>query len=155
MKILSFFTLATLTLAVLALTSFTNQHSITKKGSLSGTWKLVSSKSITKKDTVDTSPAKGIETLKIYNDTHFTFFTHNIDKSATPTYDSGAGTYTLSGNKYTEHLKYCSEREWENHDFNFTIQLKQNSFTQRGVEKVDSGSVHIDHIIIETYLRVK
>jgi hypothetical protein len=155
MKLLSFFALGIFALSVLALTSFTNQHPTVKKRSLNGTWRLVSSKSITKKDTADTSPAKGIETLKIYNDTHFTFFTHNTDKSATPTYDSGAGTYTLSGNKYTEHLKYCSEREWENHDFNFTIQLKQNGFVQRGVEKVDSGNVHIDHIIIETYVRVK
>jgi len=155
MKKLSFFAMAALALTALALASFTIQHSTTKKRSLSGSWKLVSSKSITKKDTVDTSPAKGIETIKLYNDTHFTFFTHNTDKSVAPTYDSGAGTYTLSGNKYTEHLKYCSEREWENHDFNFTIQLTQNSFVQRGVEKVDSGNVHIDHIIIETYVRVK
>ncbi|HZX59245.1 MAG TPA: hypothetical protein VFE54_10985 [Mucilaginibacter sp.] len=142
-----------LAIAVLALTSFTNRPSSSKKRSLNGSWRLVSSKSITKKDTVDTSPAKGIETIKLYNDTHFTFFTHNTDKSVTPTYDSGAGMYTLYGNKYTEHLKYCSEREWENHVFNFTIQLKQNSFVQRGVEKIDS--LHIDHIIIETYVRIK
>jgi hypothetical protein len=122
---------------------------------LNGTWRLLSSKSIVKNDTTDTSPKKGLETLKIYNDTHFTFFTHNTDKSVPATYDSGAGTYTLNGEKYTEHLQYCSEREWENHDFDFTMKLGKDTMQQRGVEKVDSGSVHIDHIIIETYTRVK
>ena len=154
MKKLSFFALAVLTLVACKQNTATTATATTGSP-LNGTWKLLSSKSITKKDTADTSPKKGLETLKIYNDTHFTFFTHNTDKSVPATYDSGAGTYTLSGDNYTEHLKYCSEREWENHDFNFTMKTGHDTITQRGVEKVDSGSVHIDHIIIETYVRVK
>src|ERR1700757_4704921 len=70
---------------------------------LNGTWRPMNSKSIVKKDTTDTSPKKGIEDLKIYNDTHFTFFSHNTDKSVPASYDSGAGTYTLKGENYTEH----------------------------------------------------
>jgi hypothetical protein len=154
MKKLSFFVLGIFMLAACKQNTATTTTASTESP-LNGTWKLLSSKSITKKDTTDTSPKKGLETLKIYNDTHFTFFTHNTDKSVPATYDSGAGTYTLSGDNYTEHLKYCSEREWENHDFNFTMKVGHDTITQRGVEKIDSGSVHLDHIIIETYTKLK
>ncbi|MGN6640659.1 MAG: lipocalin family protein [Mucilaginibacter sp.] len=151
MKILYF------SLVALALASCTQNKSETTAANtespLNGTWRLVSSKSIVKKDTTDTSPKKGTETLKIYNDTHFAFFSHNTDKSVAAAYDSGAGTYTLNGDNYTEHLKYCSEREWENHDFNFTMKMGHDTITQRGVEKIDS--LHVDHIIIETYAKVK
>ena len=154
MKILPFIALGAMALAACKQNTATTT-AVSLESPLNGTWRLLNSKSIVKKDTTDTSPKKGIETLKIYNDTHFTFFTHNTDKSAAATYDSGAGTYTLKGEDYTEHLKYCSEREWENHDFNFTMTVKGDTIQQRGVEKVDSGSVHIDHILIETYTKVK
>ena len=125
-------------LALLSLASCQNQKAgQSAEQPLNGTWKLISSKSITKKDTTDTSPKKDIETIKIYNDTHFAFFTHDLKKGKidTPAYDSGSGTYTLAGENYTEHLKYCTEREWEDHDFNFTMQIGHDTITQRGVEK--------------------
>ncbi|HVW14242.1 MAG TPA: hypothetical protein VHB54_10480 [Mucilaginibacter sp.] len=141
--------------ALLALASCKQNTPASTESPLNGSWRLVNSKSIVKKDTTDTSPKKGMETIKLYNDDHFAFFTHNTVKMDTPMYDSGAGTYSLNGENYTEHLKYCSEREWENHDFNFTLSVKGDTMQQRGVEKVDSGNVHIDHIIIETYARIK
>lgn len=153
MKLLSFIALGAMALAACKQNTATTTAATTESP-LNGTWRLLNSKSIVKKDTTDTSPKKGIEDLKIYNDTHFTFFQHNVDKSVPATYDSGAGTYTLKGENYTEHLQYCSEREWENHDFNFTMKVGHDTITQRGVEKVDSGAVHIDHIIIETYVRL-
>src|SRR5215467_3249966 len=94
--------------ALLALASCNQNAPTSAESPLNGSWRLVSSKSIVKKDTTDTSPKKGIEDLKIYNDTHFTFFAHNVDKSIPASYDSGAGTYTLKGENYTEHLQYCS-----------------------------------------------
>ncbi|HWD87615.1 MAG TPA: lipocalin family protein [Mucilaginibacter sp.] len=154
MKLLPFIALGAMALAACKQNTATTSATTTESP-LNGTWRLVSSKSIVKKDTTDTSPKKGTEDLKIYNDTHFTFFSHNTDKSVPASYDSGAGTYTLKGDNYTEHLQYCSEREWENHDFNFTMAIKGDTMQQRGVEKVDSGSVHIDHIIIETYAKMK
>src|SRR5581483_8874424 len=134
--------------ALLAVSSCKQSTPASTESALNGSWRLVSSKSITKKDTTDTSPKKGMETIKLYNDDHFAFFTHNTVKMDTPMYDSGAGTYTLNGENYTEHLKYCSEREWENHDFSFTMTIKNDTMQQRGVEKIDS--LHVDHIIIET-----
>jgi hypothetical protein len=152
MKLLSFIALGAMALAACKQNSATTT-AVSIESPLNGTWRLLSSKSIVKKDTTDTSPKKGLETLKIYNDTHFTFFSHNTDKSIAPAYDSGAGTYTLTGDNYTEHLQYCSEREWENHDFNFTMKIGHDTITQRGVEKIDS--LHIDHVIIETYIKMK
>jgi hypothetical protein len=139
--------------ALLALASCKQNAQTPAESPLNGSWKLVSSKSIVKKDTTDTSPKKGMETIKLYNDDHFAFFTHNTMKMDTPVFISGAGTYTLNNENYTEHLKYCSAREWENHDFNFTMTLKGDTMQQRGVEKIDS--LHIDHIIIETYAKIK
>ena len=139
--------------ALLALASCKPATPAITESVLNGSWKLVSSKSIVKKDTTDTSPKNGMETIKLYNDDHFAFFTHNTLKTDKPVYDSGSGTYSLANENYTEHLQYCTEREWENHDFNFTLTVKNDTFQQRGVEKIDS--LHVDHIIIETYVKIK
>ena len=120
---------------------------------LIGTWHLISSKSITKGDTVVTTPPKDQEMVKIFNGTDFAFFTHDKQKGkvAKPVFDSGSGTYTLSGNNYSEHLAYCNYRDWENRDFKFTVQFNHDTLIQRGIEKIDS--LKIDHEIIETYVK--
>lgn len=122
---------------------------------LIGTWHLINSKAITKGDTVTTTPSKDEEMVKIFNATNFAFFTHDLmhGKTAKPVYSSGSGTYTLTGNDYSEHLAYCDAREWENRDFKFTVQFKGDTLVQSGIEKIDS--LKIDRIIIETYVKVK
>jgi hypothetical protein len=122
---------------------------------LIGTWHLINSKSITKGDTVTTTPSADEEMVKIFNGTNFAFFTHDKmhGKTAKPVYSSGSGTYTLAGNDYAEHLAYCDAREWENRDFKFTVQFKGDTLVQSGVEKIDS--LKIDRIIIETYVKLK
>lgn len=125
--------------------------------SIIGTWKLVSSKKITNKDTVVTYPIKGEiqETLKMFTGTHFSFFTHDLEKgkAKTPVFSAGSGTYVLSGNAYSEHLIYCSHRDWEDSKFNFTLTLKGNTLTQKGIEKIES--LKVNHEIIEVYVKVK
>jgi hypothetical protein len=54
---------------------------------------------------------------------------------------------------YTEHLEYCSAREWEGNDFSFQIDIKNDTLIQSGVEKVESAGVN--RINIEKYIRVK
>jgi hypothetical protein len=54
---------------------------------------------------------------------------------------------------YTEHLEYCSAREWEGNDFAFTIHIRNDTLTQSGIEKVESAGVN--RINIEKYVRVK
>ncbi|WDF56008.1 hypothetical protein [Mucilaginibacter sp. KACC 22063] len=120
-----------------------------------GTWQLVSDKIITKGDTAVAYPGKGAPTemIKMYNETHFAFFNHDLShgKQKTPLYDSGAGTFKLTGNDYSEHLEYCNEREWENHDFKFKLTVHSDTLVQKGIERIDS--LNINREIIETYVR--
>jgi PhzF family phenazine biosynthesis protein len=122
-----------------------------------GSWKLVSNVIITKGDTVVAYPVKGKDKvmIKLYNGSHFSFFNHDLKQGKTKdaVYDSGAGTYTLNGSDYSEHLEYCNYREWENHDFNFKLNIRQDTLVQRGIEKIDSLKVNRE--IIETYVRIQ
>jgi hypothetical protein len=123
---------------------------------IQGTWKLVSGLQITKGDTVVTYPEKGQEQemIKVINGEHFAFFKHDLKKPGTkPVFDSGAGTYTLTGADYTENLQYCNYREWEGHSFNFKVSFKGDTLVQKGIEKIDS--LKIDHEIVETYIKIK
>ncbi|MDN5289576.1 MAG: hypothetical protein JWR38_5850 [Mucilaginibacter sp.] len=151
MKLISLLLLSTL--AISACTQKETKVEQKPDQLLIGTWHLISSKSITKGDTVVTTPPKDQEMVKIFNGTDFAFFTHDKQKGkvAVPVFDSGSGTYTLSGNNYAEHLAYCNYRDWENRDFKFTVQFKHDTLIQSGVEKIDS--LKIDHEIIETYVK--
>jgi hypothetical protein len=122
---------------------------------LIGTWKLVSAITVTKGDTVKDYPVPNQEMLKIFNTTHFAFMRHDLSKGKgkDATYTAGGGTYELNGEKYTEHLAYLNAREWEGRDFNFTVQFKNDTLIQKGIEKIDS--LNINHEIIETYVKQK
>lgn len=123
---------------------------------ITGTWKLVSAIKVIKADTSSTYPVKGQEEemIKVVNASHFAFFKHDLKKPGSkPVYDSGAGTYTLNGDTYTENLNYCNYREWEGHSFNFKVSFKGDTLVQKGIEKIEK--LNIDQEIVETYVRVK
>lgn len=92
--------------------------------------------------------------IKMFNATTFAFFRHDIHKGKgkDAIFESGSGSYSLEGTVYKEKLIYCNYRDWENNEFTFELTLKQDTFIQRGVEKIDSLS--IDREIIETYVRL-
>ncbi len=121
--------------------------------SLVGTWQLLSGTLIEKGDTSVTDYTKSTSFIKIINDSHFAFLKHSVNKDSAANYDSGGGRYTLRDSSYTEHLDYCNEREWEGHDFTFTVSLKNDTLIQRGIEKVEKAG--IDRLNIEKYVRVK
>lgn len=120
-----------------------------------GTWKLISGTLIEKGDTTVTDYTKDLSFIKIINDTHFAFLLHNTNgaKDSTAVYSSGGGKYDLAGDKYTEHLEYCSDRQWEGHDFSFTITIANDTLTQQGLEEVASAGV--SRLNIEKYVRLK
>ena len=121
-----------------------------------GTWQLLSGTLIEKGDTTVTEYTKTKSFIKIINDTHFAFLEHDLNKgkdSAAASFSSGGGSYSLTDSTYTEHLEYCSAREWEGNDFKFTIVINNDTLTQSGVEKVESAG--INRINIEKYIRVK
>jgi hypothetical protein len=123
---------------------------------ITGTWKLITGTLIEKGDTSVTDYTKNISFIKIINDNHFAFLQHDLDKgkdSLTAVYVSGGGAYSLKDSLYTEHLEYCSDRQWEGNDFNFTITIKNDTLTQKGIEKVKSAGVNRENI--ERYVRLK
>lgn len=126
-----------------------------KRIPLNGTWKLLSGTLIEKGDTTTTDYTTGKSFIKIINEDHFAFVLHDLTHgrdSATAVYSSGAGRYTLDKDQYTEHLEYCSDREWEAHDFSFTITIRGDTLIQRGYEKVDSAG--INRLNIEKYIKL-
>jgi hypothetical protein len=109
---------------------------------------------IEKGDTTVTDYTKNTSFIKIINNTHFAFLQHDLNKGKdSAVFVSGGGNYSLKDNRYTEHLEYCSARDWEGNDFTFTIALQGDTLTQSGVEEVVSAGVN--RLNIEKYIRVK
>jgi hypothetical protein len=121
---------------------------------LNGTWQLISGTIITKGVSTVTDYTKGQQMIKIINDTHFSFLKHDLNapKDSSNNFDAGGGSYTLTGDQYTEHLDYYKDRNWEGKPFTFTVTVQNDTLTQKGIEKVDKEG--IDRIIIEKYVRL-
>lgn len=128
------------------------QNVETKSRPIQGTWKLLTGTLIEKGDTTVTDYTKHLSFIKIMNESHFAFLQHDTRKDST-NFSAGGGRYEISGDKYTEHLEYCSAKEWEGHDFNFTVTIKNDTLIQQGVEKIEAQG--IDRLNIEKYVRVK
>ena len=130
----------------------------TKKAPLPiiGTWKLLSGSLIEKGVNTVTDYTGNKQFIKIINDTHFAFMSHDLNKgkdSATALFSAGGGKYSIKDSIYTEHLEYCNDRQWENNDFQFTVTIKNDTLIQQGVEKVEG--TNINRLNIEKYVRMK
>ena len=103
-----------------------DKESKTAEQPLKGTWQLITGTLIEKGDTTVTDYTRGVQMIKIINDSHFAFLNHDLNKgkdSVANQFVAGGGRYELSGDQYTEHLEYCSAREWEGNDFVFTVEI--------------------------------
>lgn len=130
-------------------------NNASKQLPLAGTWKLLNGRLIEKGDTTVTDYTKNTSFIKIINADHFAFLQHDLTKGkdSPAIFVAGGGRYSLNGNTYTEHLEYCSAREWEGNDFPFTISINNDTLIISGIEKVDSAG--INRVNIEKYARVK
>ena len=131
------------------------QPATTVKLPLEGTWQLVAATS-TEKDNTKSTFNPDVKMIKIINGTHFAFFSHDLNQgkdSSKAQFSAGGGTYELKDSTYTEHLEYFNTRQWEGGTFQFSIRIKADTLVQEGIEKVEK--LGIDHIIRETYVRVK
>ena len=122
---------------------------------IEGTWKLLSGTTIEKGDSTVTDYTTNLRFIKIINKTHFAFFSHDINKGkdSTAVFSSGGGNYSLTDSTYTEHLEYCSDRQWEGNDFKFIVTINNDTLIQKGVEKIES--IGVNRINIEKYVRIK
>jgi hypothetical protein len=120
-----------------------------------GTWQLLTHTEITKGVSAVTDYTKDNKMIKIINATHFAFLNHTINtkKDSSNNFDAGGGVYTLAGDKYTEHLDYYKDKNWEGKSFDFTVTFSGDTLIQKGLEKVDKEN--INRTIIEKYLKVK
>ena len=150
MKIIACF----FTILFLACNTATQNNNTTQTSlPIQGTWKLLTGTLIEKGDTTITDYTKGKSFIKIINDTHFAFLTHNLNKKDSSEFSAGGGAYTLHDSSYTEHLEYCNARQWEGNDFSFTITIHNDTLTQTGVEKIDS--IGVNRLNTEKYVRLK
>lgn len=119
-----------------------------------GTWKLLTGTIIENGDTTVTDYTQGKSFIKIINDSHFAFMLHDLNsgKDSTAIFGSGGGKYDLTGNTYTEHLEYCTDRQWEGHDFSFTVTISNDTLIQQGIEKIESAGVN--RMNVERYVRL-
>ena len=119
-----------------------------------GTWQLITGSLTEKNHTVVTDYKKNQKAIKIINGNHFCFLIHDLTKGKGPSpfFSAGGGKYTLVGDKYTELLEYCNDRQWENNKFDFTITIKNDTLTQKGIEKIDS--LGVNRVNIEKYVRI-
>ena len=119
---------------------------------IEGTWKLVTATLIEKGDTTVTDYTTDRSFIKIINDSHFAFLQHDLRKDSTG-FSAGGGRYDFDGKNYTEHLEYCNAKEWEGHDFTFTMTITGDTLVQSGIEKIESQG--IDRINTEKYVPVE
>lgn len=120
---------------------------------IQGTWQLLTGTLIQNGDTVVTNYTGKQSFIKIINDSHFAFLLHDLakGKDSSAVYASGGGRYSLRDSTYTEHLAYCSDRNWEGNDFVFTVRIHNDTLVQRGIEKIAGSAVN--RLNIETYVR--
>jgi hypothetical protein len=129
----------------------------TKKATLpiTGTWQLLTGTLIEKGDTTVFYYTGNKKFIKMINDTHFAFLSHDLNKgkdSATALFSAGGGKYSIKDSIYTEHLEYCNDRQWENNDFQFTVSIHNDTLIQKGIEKV--AGTNLDRLNIEKYVRI-
>lgn len=123
--------------------------------SLEGTWQLISATS-TEKDSTFSTFNPNVKMVKIINDSHFAFLSHDITGAKDSTraaYTAGGGTYTLKDSLYSENLEYFIDPQWENHKFEFVVKIQNDTLVQKGVEKLEK--LGIDRVIVEKYVRLK
>jgi hypothetical protein len=116
---------------------------------IEGTWKMISAETI-ENDSLKLKDVSNTTFIKIINKSHFSFF--NQHKTGKENFYSGAGTYHLKGNKYTETLEFTTVNEIRNHQFSFQLEIKGDTLIQSGIEKVEAAKINRE--IVEKYIKL-
>lgn len=141
-------------IAIIVLVSCAKNTGESDANNLQGTWRLISGTIIENGDTTVTDYTTDRSMIKIINQTHFSFLNHDLNngKDSTASFSAGGGRYNLNGETYKEFLEYCSDRQWEGNEFEFTVEIVGDTLVQRGIEKVEQAGV--ERYNIEKYVRM-
>lgn len=134
---------------MLALVGCNSKNSLTSNN-IEGTWKMVYAET-QENDSLKLKDLSNTTFIKIINKTHFSFF--NQENSGNKNFYSGAGTYVLDNDTYTETLSFTNFEPIKNHQFSFKIKRKKDTLIQSGIEKVEEAG--INRRIVEKYIKVK
>jgi len=141
-----------ITVLILTFSSCKKEIELTKikePNKIIGSWKMVYGET-REGDSVTIKDLSNTNFIKIINDHHFAFF-NQIENSEEGFY-GGGGTYTLTGNEYVEKLDYISLKSIRGHKFSFTIEFKEDTLIQHGLEEVKEAN--IKRYIVEKYIRI-
>ncbi|WP_028889463.1 hypothetical protein [Tenacibaculum ovolyticum] len=116
---------------------------------IEGTWKMIYAE-IVENDSVKLKDLSNTTFIKIINKTHFSFFNQEI--KGNKNFYSGAGSYVLEGEKYTETLAFTTIEAIKDHQFSFKVIIKGDTLIQSGIEKVKAAG--INRFIIEKYIKL-
>lgn len=146
--------IAVIAISLMSCTGGMNKKLSKQSPVIAGTWQLMTGTLIEKGDTIVTHYENNVSFIKIINDTHFAFLQHDLKKGkdSAALFVAGGGRFSLTDSTYTEHLEYCSARNWEGNDFKFNVSVKGDTLIQSGIEKIESEGVN--RINIEKYIRV-
>ena len=116
---------------------------------IEGTWEMVYAE-IIENDSLKLKDLSNTSFIKIINKSHFSFF--NQENSGTKNYYSGAGSYILKDDNYTETLNFTTLEAIKKHQFSFKIVVKGDTLIQSGIEKVAAAG--INRYILEKYIKL-
>ncbi len=119
-----------------------------KESLLEGSWKMVYADS-KENDSLKIKDLSTTTFIKIINKTHFAFFNQNA-KNENAFY-SGGGTYIFNKNNYKETLLFTNYKPIRNQKFSFTVELKNDTLIQKGVEEIKSENKK--RFITEKYIK--
>ncbi|GAA5787546.1 lipocalin-like domain-containing protein [Chitiniphilus shinanonensis] len=76
--------------------------------------------------------------------------------AAAESFDAGAGTYTLDGERYVESVEFCSYPNYVGADLAFTVRVDGDTLVQEGEYPLTRlGLGPVDGYLIETYRRIE
>jgi hypothetical protein len=123
-----------------------------KKSPLVGTWRCVSMGTLKLNDNSFPAMIKN-GTIKTFSSEYFTFVGHfDADSLAPDGY--GAGTYTLNGNKYEEHVMFHNVKSLINMRFKAIDEIRHDTLYHSYTQNADSWDLGKNYYT-EKYVRVK
>ncbi|WP_299886126.1 hypothetical protein [uncultured Lacinutrix sp.] len=114
---------------------------------IDGTWKMIYAE-IKENDSIKIKDLTHTSFIKILNKTHFSFLNQNDFDSKQ--FYSGAGIYSLNGNKYTETITHTPMENIRGVKYTFLLKFKGDTLIQSGIEEIKG----VKRKILEKYVRL-